>query len=262
MRRIILAITVLTSIFTGALLFSQSQVSVRGPQNAAQAAAQRLLEWRRSRVLLADDWGELERYRADNARLAVSPVDPERVVFFGDSITDFWDLGQYFPGKPYVNRGISGQTTPQLLVRLREDVIALHPRAVVILAGTNDIAGNTGPMRDQEIEANLASMADLARANSIQVIFASVTPVHNFTPSSQDYFYTRPQTRILALNQWLKEYCEAQGITYVDYFSAMVGTDGMLKRELADDGLHPNAAGYRIMANLVSDALKNLVAKK
>jgi len=260
MRRTMFVIALLFSFCGGALpLFSQTPSSNAVSSATQETAAQRLLEWRRSRVTLADDWGELGRYRADNKRLAKLPAGRERVVFFGDSITDFWDLEQYFPGKPYVNRGISGQTTPQMLVRFREDVIALHPRAVIILAGSNDIAGNTGPERDEEIEANLASMADLARANNIQVILASVTPVHNFTPSAQDYFYTRPQARILKLNKWLKEYCAANGLTYIDYHSAMVGPDGMLKRELADDGLHPNAAGYRIMANLVSDVLKNLV---
>ena len=261
MRRFIFVMIVLSSIFSGAPLFSQTLPSNEGTQNAAQVAAQHLLQWRRSRVTLADDWGELERYRADNTRLAALPADRERVVFFGDSITDGWKLEEYFPGRPYVNRGISGQTTPQMLVRFRQDVIDLHPRAVVILAGTNDIAGNTGPMRNQEIEANLASMADLAKANNIHVMFASVTPVHNFTPSSQDYFYTRPQARILALNKWLREYCAANAIPYIDYYSAMVDANGMLKREFADDGLHPNAAGYRVMTQIVSEALKNLMAK-
>jgi lysophospholipase L1-like esterase len=262
MRRIILAIAVLTLMSSGGLLLSQTRAANDGAQNAVEAASKRLSEWRRSRVTLADDWGELERYRADNERLTALPVDRERVVFFGDSITDFWDLEQYFPGKPYVNRGISGQTTPQMLVRFRRDVIELHPRAVVILAGTNDIAGNTGPMRNDEIEANLASMADLAKANNIRVIFASVTPVHNFTPSSQDFFYTRPQARILALNNWLKEYCATNSLTYIDYYGAMVDANGMLKRELAEDGLHPNAAGYRTMTKLISEALKDSVAKK
>lgn len=261
MRRIIFAIVVLST-FCSALLSAQIQATTDGVQNATQVAAQHLLEWRRSRVTLADDWGELERYRADNARLAALHSDRERVVFFGDSITDGWNLEQYFPGKPYVNRGIGGQTTAQMLVRFRQDVIELHPRAVVILAGTNDIAGNTGPMRDEEIEANLASMAELARSNNIQVVFASVTPVHNYTPSSQDFFYTRPQARIAVLNKRLKEYCAANGITYLDYYGAMVDANGMLKRELAEDGLHPNAAGYRVMTKLVSDALKNVIAKK
>ncbi|HUO61323.1 MAG TPA: SGNH/GDSL hydrolase family protein [Candidatus Acidoferrales bacterium] len=262
MRRMKFAIIILVSICGSALwLLAQSLASSDVSPNAAEkAAAQRLLEWRRSRVTLADDWGELARYRADDDRLATSPADRDRVVFFGDSITDYWDLEKYFPGKPYVNRGISGQTTSQMLVRFRQDVIALHPRAVVILAGSNDIAGNTGPMRDEEITANLASMADLARANKIQVIFGSVTPVHNFTPSSQGYFYTRPLARIVKLNNWLKEYCAANSLIYIDYYSAMVGPDGMLRRELADDGLHPTSAGYQIMSKLASDALKNPVA--
>jgi lysophospholipase L1-like esterase len=229
---------------------------------ADAAAAQHLLEWRRSRADLPNDWGELAYFRADNTRLSALPADPERVVFFGDSITNMWMLDEYFPGKPYVNRGIGGQTTPQMLVRFRQDVIALHPRAVVILAGTNDIAGNTGPMLDRDITANFMNLAELARANGIQAIFCSITPVHNYTERSQDLFRQRPLARIQELNRWLKEYCAANHIPYIDYYSAMTGNDGRLRRELAEDGLHPNPAGYRIMADLVTAALKNLPTSK
>ena len=178
------------------------------------------------------------------------------MVFFGDSITDIWKLEQYFPGKPYVNRGIGGQTTPQMLVRFRQDVIELHPKAVVILAGTNDIAGNTGPMRDEDIEYDLASMADLAKAHGIAVICASILPVHNYTPKSQDFFVQRPGPRILAVNRWLKEYCRNNGIVYLDYFSAMVDEKGLLKRDLAEDGLHPNDAGFKMMVPLAEAAIQ------
>jgi lysophospholipase L1-like esterase len=166
------------------------------------------------------------------------------------------DFGEFFPGKPYINRGISGQTTPQMLVRFRQDVIDLHPKVVVILAGTNDIAGNTGPMRLEDIEANYASMADLARANQIRVVFSSVLPVHNYTPESQNLFAGRPPEKILALNRWMKDYVAAHPETiYLDYFSAMVDAKGLLKRDLANDGLHPNAAGYKIMAPLAEKAI-------
>ena len=130
-------------------------------------------------------------------------------MFFGDSITDIWKLEDYFPGKPYLNRGIGGQTTPQMLVRFRQDVIDLHPSVVVILAGTNDIAGNTGPMSLETIEANYSSLAELARAHNIRVVFSSVLPVHNYTPKSQDFFAQRSPEKILALNRWLKDYCAA-----------------------------------------------------
>ena len=178
-----------------------------------------------------------------------------RVVFFGDSITDIWKLENYFPAKPYVNRGIGGQTTPQMLVRFRQDVIDLHPKVVVILAGTNDIAGNTGPMRTEDIEANLASFAELARAHGIRVVYSSVLPVHNYTERSKDFFAQRPMPRILELNQWLKDFCEKNNIVYLDYFSAVVDDKGLLKKDLADDGLHPNDAGYKIMAPLAEAAI-------
>jgi lysophospholipase L1-like esterase len=217
---------------------------------------QALQKWRESRAAtLRDDYGELARYRDADAALNPPAPGENRVVFFGDSITDIWHLDEYFPGKPYINRGIGGQTTPQMLVRFRQDVIGLHPKVVVILAGTNDIAGNTGPMRLEDIEANYASMADLARANNVRVVFSSVLPVHNYTPQSQNFFAQRSPEKILELNRWLKNYCVTNSCVYLDYFSAMVDDKGLLKRELADDGLHPNAAGYKIMAPLAQAAI-------
>ena len=155
-----------------------------------------------------------------------------------------------------MNRGIGGQTTPQMLVRYRQDVINLEPKVVVILAGTNDIAGNTGPMRNEDIEANFASFAELARVHGIRVVYASILPVHNYTERSKDFFAQRPQARILALNDWLKDYCSKNNITYLDYFSALVDEKGMLKKDLADDGLHPNAAGFKVMAPLAEAAIQ------
>ena len=217
-------------------------------------------QYRASRIaMFFDDYGQLTRYRADDEKLKAMP-DANRVVFFGDSITDIWKLGQYFPGKPYVNRGIGGQTTPQMLVRFRQDVIDLKPKVVVILAGTNDIAGNTGPMRTDDIEANLASMAELARVHDIGVVFSSILPVHNYTPKAQDFFAQRPMARILELNTWLKDYCTKNNIVYLDYFSALVDDKGLLKRDLAGDGLHPNDAGYKIMVPLAEAAIKNALA--
>src|SRR5207253_11312245 len=143
----------------------------------------------------------------------------------------------------------------QMLVRFRQDVIDLHPKVVVILAGTNDIAGNTGPMTLENIEANYSSLAELARVHNIRVVFSSVLPVHNYTPKSQDFFAQRPPEQILALNRWLKDYCAANALTYLDYFTPMVDDKGLLKRELAEDGLHPNPAGYKIMAPLAETAI-------
>jgi lysophospholipase L1-like esterase len=212
--------------------------------------------YRASRIaIFTDDFGELGRYREANAALAPPAAGENRVVFFGDSITDMWKLADYFPGKPYINRGIGGQTTPQMLVRFRLDVIDLRPNVVVILAGTNDIAGNTGPMRNEDIEANLASMAELSRAHGIRVVLSSVLPVHNYTEQSKELFAERSPARILELNTWLKDYSSKNKIVYLDYFSAVVDDKGLLKKELAEDGLHPNPAGYKIMAPLADAAI-------
>lgn len=213
--------------------------------------------YRASRIAMyANDYGQLARYRDANAALKPPGAGENRVVFFGDSITDIWKLDDSFPGRHYVNRGIGGQTTSQMLVRFRQDVIDLQPKAVVILAGTNDIAGNTGPISNEDIEANLASMAELARAHGIRMIFSSVLPVNNYTPKSQEFFASRPKERILALNAWLKDYCAKNDLTYLDYFSAMVDDKGLLKRDLADDGLHPNQAGFAVMAPLAEKAIE------
>ena len=218
--------------------------------------------YRASRIaMFTDDYGQLARYRDANAVLKPGKGE-NRVVFFGDSITDSWHLDEYFPGKPYVNRGIGGQTTPQMLVRFRQDVINLQPKVVIILAGTNDIAGNTGPMRIEDIEADLASLADLARANGIHVIYSSILPVHNYTERSKDFFAQRSPEKILILNNWLKNYCATafNGCTYLDYFSAMIDEKGLLKKDLANDGLHPNAAGFKIMAPMAEAAIEKALA--
>ena len=217
-------------------------------------------DWRRGRVrIYMDDFGELARYRDANAALPPAPPGG-RVVFYGDSITDLWPLARSFPDKPYINRGISGQTTPQMLVRFRQDVLALAPRVVVILAGTNDIAGNTGPMTLEETEANLASMVELARAHGVRVVLASLLPVHDYTPMAHLAFPLRPPEKIAALNAWLKSYAAASGAVYLDYASAMTDGSGLLRRELAVDGLHPNRDGYAIMAPLAEQAIAAALA--
>jgi lysophospholipase L1-like esterase len=214
-------------------------------------------QYRASRIAVyTDDYGQVARYRDANATLRAPTPGENRVVFFGDSITDIWKLDESFPGKPYVNRGIGGQTTSQMLVRFRQDVINLQPKIVVILAGTNDIAGNSGPISNEDIEANYASLAELARAHNLRVIFSSVLPVHNYTPKSQDFFAQRPMERILALNKWLKDYCAANDLIYLDYLPAMIDDKGLLKRDLADDGLHPNKAGFAIMAPMAEKAIE------
>jgi lysophospholipase L1-like esterase len=195
------------------------------------------------------DWNQLGRYHDDNLRLQNLPKEPSRAVFFGDSITDIWKLPQYFPEKPYVNRGISGQTTPQMLVRIYPDVIHLNPAALVILAGTNDIARNTGPQSAEMIQDNFRAMAELAQKHNIAVVLCSLLPISDYTARKQSL--QRPPADILLLNDWLKKYAEEIHAVYVDYFTALVDSSGFLKEGLSNDGLHPNEKGYAIMAPLV-----------
>jgi lysophospholipase L1-like esterase len=209
------------------------------------------------------DWPQIGRYREDNR--AVTRAD---AVFMGDSITDFWPqprFGAFFPGRNYVGRGISAQTTPQMLIRMRPDVIALKPKVVVILAGTNDIAGNTGPMTDEQIEGNLASMAELASANGIKVVLSSITPVSSYhlaNPNAAPQTTLRPLARVHAVNDWMLQYAAAHKHVYLDYFSAMIDDKGQLRAELSADDLHPNAAGYAIMAPLAEAAIQKALAMK
>jgi lysophospholipase L1-like esterase len=212
------------------------------------------------------DWPFLGRYRDLNTKVSPPLKDEGRVVFFGDSITDSWKLADYFADKPYLNRGIGGQTTPQMLIRFRPDVIALKPKVVVILAGTNDIAGNTGPMTLQAIEDNLTSMAELARSNGIRVVLASLLPVSDYEKNkdAKPIIQTtrRPPDQIKALNEWIKRYVAENGLTYLDYYSATVDEKGFLKDELSDDGLHPNNKGYEVMAPLAGQAVASALKKK
>src|SRR5277367_3842870 len=253
---------IVSSICMAASGIAQTQPALSAKDDPAAQAVLSLERWRESRIsTFMNDFGELNRYREANAQLKTSGPDENRAIFFGDSITDAWKLDTYFPGKGYINRGIGGQTTPQMLIRFRQDVIDLQPKVVVIQAGTNDIAGNTGPMRLEDIEANYASFAELARAHDIRVVFSSVLPVHNYTPKAQDFFAQRSPEKIRELNRWLKAYCAANGHVYLDYFSAVVDDKGLLRRDLAEDGLHPNVAGYKLMAPLAQAAIEKALAQ-
>jgi lysophospholipase L1-like esterase len=228
------------------------------PQPANLEDAQKVITQQWNRL---QDWAQLKRYHDADTTVGPPAKGENRVVFLGDSITDGWKLADYFPGKPYVNRGISGQTTPQMLIRFRPDVIDLQPKVVLLLAGTNDIASNTGPMTLEQIEENYASMADLARANGIRFVFASVTPVHDKGARGPQTPRRNPE-QIKELNTWLKKYCAEHKLVYLDYHSHMLGDDGMLRTDLAADGLHPNADGYKIMAPLAEAAIQQALKTK
>jgi lysophospholipase L1-like esterase len=227
-------------------------VIVAGAPLAAQTPQQIAERRRIEEERLRNDWASLQRYRQANAELAVMR-DTNRVVFMGNSITEVWaqHFGRMFPGKPYIGRGISGQTTPQMLVRFRQDVIALRPKVVVILAGTNDLAGNTGPATLKMIQDNLVSMVELAKANGIRVVLSSVLPVYDYSwrPGLE------PAGKIVALNAWMKDYAARNGVVYLDYHSAMADERQGLTAELTYDGVHPNETGYRVMAPLAERAI-------
>jgi lysophospholipase L1-like esterase len=200
------------------------------------------------------DWNQLGRYHEDDRRLERQPQEKGRVVFLGDSITDGWKLAQYFPGKPYVNRGISGQTTPQMLVRMFPDVIDLQPGALIILAGTNDIARNTGPETAEMIEDNFRAICELAGKHGIKLILGLLLPVSDYTPSKQTA--RRPPADIRRLNDWLRNYAAVIHAPVADYYSALVDDHGMLREGYSDDGLHPNDRGYAVMAPVAGAAIE------
>ena len=212
-----------------------------------------------ARNVQAQDWPNLKKYQKENTALSIPSSDQKRIVFMGDSITEFWSVidPDYFSVKSYINRGISGQTTPQMLIRFRTDVIALQPTAVVILAGINDIAGNTGPSSIEMIWDNIFSMVEIAQANNIKVILCSVLPAYDFPWKLNQ----EPIEKIKALNEIIKNYAAANNIVYVDYYSVMVDDRQGLKAKYSNDGVHPNKTGYQIMEPIVEKAIA-LVLKK
>ena len=234
-------------------------VELKGSTDRLEVHFRALLESAENR-LRSPDRDNLRRYMEDNQKLSRPDPTRPRVVFFGDSITDFWRLNEYFPGKDYVNRGISGQVTSEMLGRMKADVLDLKPRAMVILAGTNDLGRGT-PLT--VIENNYISLAELARLHGVRVIFASMLPVsdyHKDQNPDNERSKLRPPAQILILNDWLKRYCAANNCLYLDYFTNLVDNAGMLRTDLADDGLHPNAAGYRLMAPLAQAAIDMVIA--
>lgn len=206
------------------------------------------------------DWPQLGHYRAANAALPPIIAGEQRVVFFGASVAEFWGTrgGAFFPGKPYINRGIGGQTSAQMLVRFRQDVIDLHPAAVVILEGTNDIAQNTGPMTPEMSENNWESMVELAKANGIRVVLTSITP-------STDFPWHRglhPAETIRTRNAWLKEYCASHSLVYADFYPVLANAEGGMKADLTVDGVHPNKKGYAVMAPVVQAGIDQAFSEK
>lgn len=205
------------------------------------------------------DWNQLGRYHGDNEKLKAQPAEPGRVVFYGDSITDGWKLANFFPSKPYVNRGISGQVTSQMLVRMYADVIDLKPAAVILLAGTNDIARNNGPQTLTMIEENVMAMTELAKAHGIRMILCSVMPIADYGRAKMSE--GRPPADILKVNAWMKDYAAKNGAIYADYFSAMVDDKGFLKPGISMDGLHPNEQGYNLMVPIAQGAIDQALKK-
>lgn len=218
----------------------------------------------RQAATLINDFANTKRYAAENATVKPPAAGEQRVVFMGDSITDNMHntqrFGPFFPGKPYVNRGIGGQVTGQMLLRFYQDVIALQPRVVVIFGGTNDIGGNIGPVPMETIQNNLAGMADMARGNGIRVVMAAVMPVCDL-PGRPPMTPGRPPESIVTLNRWIKDYAASHGHVFLDYFSTTVDDKGMLRAELTEDGLHPTAKGYEIMNPLAEKAITQALAK-
>ncbi len=251
MKRKILLLALLLSLMAGS--FAQAPDNSRQAQDTEKEKANKKAQLDK----MLSDWPNLSRFRSDNEKIGLPAAGEKRVVFMGNSITEGWKRidSSFFNGRPYINRGISGQTTPQMLVRFRQDVINLDPAAVVILAGINDIAGNTGPSTLEMIEDNLASMAELALSNGIKVVICSVLPAYDFPwrPGLQ------PAEKVGSLNKWIRDYTEKKGLIYVDFFSPMADDRKGLKPVYSSDGVHPNLEGYRVMDPLVEKAIQDAI---
>lgn len=253
MRKLKLAIALLLFTFSVGSIAIAQEVKTTDSTEIKKAIEKQIKEKKAYEDWLKLDWPNLNRFRSDNEKLGLPASGEKRVVFMGNSITEGWirNRPEFFKDRPYINRGISGQTTPQMLVRFRADVINLKPKAVVILAGTNDIAGNTGPSTIEMIEDNLASMADLAKSNGIKVIMCSILPVY-------DYPWKRglkPYEKIIAVNAWMKVYAAKHGLIYLDMYSSLVDDRPGMKPEYAKDGVHPTNLGYGVMEPLVEKAI-------
>jgi lysophospholipase L1-like esterase len=236
----------------------QASAQNKQPADSAAIKAKQAQDWANFQKIIEDrvhhDWAWIKRYEEDNEKLGPPKAGEKRVIFIGNSITEGWinTDPEYFKQHGYIDRGIGGQTTPQVLVRFREDVINLQPAVVVILAGINDIAENTGPSKLNDVFGNIVSMAELAKASHIQVVLSSVLPAAGFPwhPGID------PRPKIEALNNLLKQYAAQHGLIYIDYHSAMATADQGMKKELAVDGVHPNMVGYKIMEPLADAAIR------
>jgi lysophospholipase L1-like esterase len=263
MKRALLAVAVMVS---GAMGVAQTAPSGQVTSGAAQTApAVKAVPTTEQQLAAAQaklmDWPQLGRYAAENAALPAPAAGEQRVVFYGDSITDGWgrrpNTGTFFPGKPYVNRGISGQTTPQMVVRFHQDVVDLHPKVVVILAATNDVAENTGPMTAEMTLDNFRAMVEMARANGIKPVIASIPPAGDFPWKPG----MNPAPKIRALNAKLEAWCKSEGVVWVDYYSALTDVNGAMRPGLSFDGVHPTAAGYALMGPLAEAGIAKALGK-
>jgi lysophospholipase L1-like esterase len=251
-------VALIFSVLTSAQTPAQPGAATANPGQPTPTPDQ-IARQRAQQEQLANDWPNLARYRDANRNLPPVSASESRVVFMGDSITELWDRdsGKFFASKGYLGRGIGGQTTPQMLIRFQQDVVALKPKVVVINAGTNDIAGNTGPSSLEMIEDNLRSMTQIAAANGIHVVLASVTPAY-------DYPWKRglePAEKVVSLNSWMKDYCARTGCVYADYFTPMADDKHGMKEGLSRDGIHPTPAGYAIMAPIAERAIAQALGK-
>ena len=254
MKKELFTIAFMLTVF--AATAQQTTVTTTPDDKAAQEARQK----RAVEDLFYKDWANLNRYADANSKVPPPALNEKRVVFLGNSITDFWINADpaFFAGKPYYDRGISGQTTPQMLVRFREDVINLKPSVVIILAGINDIAENTGPSKLENVFGNIVSMAQLARASHIKVVLSSVLPSNYISWRP----YIIPTEKIIQLNQMIKDYAVKNNIVYLDYYSAMVDADKGLPKSLSNDGVHPTLQGYKVMEPLAEKAIVEALKRK